>query len=80
MTKAVGGSAYLAGGGAGDYQVDEMFLRDGIELVYQNFHHPVYRQFNARVFTPGLSIVDVLMNCGIEQTAGLISGAGDIKR
>lgn len=72
MVKAVGGSAYLAGGGAAGYQDDSKFAEAGVELVYQRFEHPVYRQFNTAGFRSGLSIVDALMNCGIDGVRRLL--------
>jgi len=75
MVEAVGGTAYLCGGGAGGYQEDEKFADRGLRLIYQNFEHPVYPQCNTGEFTPGLSIIDALMNCGIEQTRALVCAA-----
>lgn len=66
ITKAVGGDAYMCGGGANGYQEDEKFTGENIQLKYQEFKHPVYAQFNTKDFIPGLSIVDVLMNCGFD--------------
>ena len=40
IVRAVGGSAYLAGGGAGGYQEDERFAGAGIELIPQDFAAP----------------------------------------
>ena len=74
LTKAVGGAGYLCGGGAGGYQVDENFAKAGIELIYQDFKHPVYSQINTKEFISGLSILDALMNCGFEGTQHLIKG------
>lgn len=79
MVKIVNGSAYLAGGGAGGYQQDNMFFDAGLDLIYQNFQHPSYPQYNAEVVNPGLSIMDVLMNCGFEGTAALVSNGSDIR-
>jgi hypothetical protein len=75
MVRAAGGSGYLAGGGAAGYQEDEKFGDAGIELVYQQFQHPTYPQFNATEFKPGLSIVDALMNCGFDGVRRLLSVA-----
>ena len=72
IIKSVSGDAYLCGGGATDYQEDEKFAKSGIELIYQNYNHPVYEQFNVVSFVPGLSIIDALMNCGIEGTKDLL--------
>lgn len=72
MVKAVGGTAYLAGGGASGYQEDSKFHEAGIELIYQEFQHPTYPQSNTTTFKPGLSVVDALMNCGFSGTAALL--------
>ncbi len=71
ITKAVGGSAYLCGGGASGYQEDEKFAEAGVGLVYQSFQHPTYPQGNP-TFVPGLSITDAIMNCGLESVRSLI--------
>ena len=75
MVKAVGGTAYLCGGGAGGYQDDAKFPEAGLELLYQQFQHPVYPQSNTGTFTPGLSIIDVLMHCGFERTRVLVESS-----
>jgi hypothetical protein len=72
IVQAVGGDAYLCGGGAAGYQEDEKFAHAGIRLIYQNFQHPVYQQGKRTDFTPGLSIIDCLMHCGFTETARLI--------
>jgi hypothetical protein len=73
LTKAVGGTTYLAGNLAGaTYQEDEKFAQAGIELRYQRFEHPRYRQ-PIDGFVPGLSIVDALMNVGPKATRALLS-------
>lgn len=64
LTGHVRGAEYLCGGGASNYQEDEVFERVGIKLTYQNFLHPAYPQFGSKEFVPGLSIVDALMNLG----------------
>jgi WbqC-like protein len=72
IVKAANGTAYLCGGGAAEYQEDEKFTAAGLNLIYQNFQHPVYEQTNARAFVPGLSIIDTLMHCGFQRTGELI--------
>lgn len=76
MVTSVGGTAYLAGGGASGYQEDEKFEQAGVEVVYQHFQHPVYPQFNSAGFEPGLSIVDALMNCGFDGVRRLLGANG----
>ncbi len=69
VTKAVGADGYMCGSGAPlHYQQDEIFEREGLKLVYQDFHHPEYPQLKAEDFQKGLSVIDVLMNTGFEGT------------
>lgn len=74
LVRAVGGGAYLAGGGATGYQEDELFAGAGIEIVEQGFVPRPYPQGRAGAFVPGLSVVDALMWCGGAETAGLVRG------
>lgn len=73
ITKKLEGTCYMCGGGAGGYQEDEKFASAGIDLVYQGFTHPAYPQLRSQQFVPGLSIIDTLMNCGIEGTRTILS-------
>ncbi|MEO8542836.1 MAG: WbqC family protein [Burkholderiaceae bacterium] len=73
LTKAVNCNCYLAGGGALGYQDDGLFSQAGMRLEFQRFSHPVYPQVGRLEFTPGLSIIDALMNCGIAQTRQILS-------
>ncbi len=66
MTKAVGGTAYLCGGGADGYQVDSLFGAAGVDLIYQTFVHPSYPQCGLSEFEAGLSVVDAMMNVGLD--------------
>jgi hypothetical protein len=60
---------YLSGTGAKNYQHDEDFRRNNIELKYQNFIHPIYIQHtNKNEFISGLSALDLAFNIGIEQS------------
>ena len=71
LTKAVGGTAYLAGNGAGGYQDDAAFETAGLDVIEQRFGSPPYPQ-RVEPFVPGLSIVDTLMSCGWDGTADLL--------
>lgn len=66
------GSYYLCGAGAGGYQEDDKFEKAGINLIYQNYHNMPYKQHNLDNFYPGLSIIDILMNCGWSKTSAYI--------
>lgn len=64
LVEAVGGNAYLTGHGADAYQDDAVFRQRGIDVQRQNYQPPIYTQFRADEFVPGLSAIDALMNCG----------------
>lgn len=72
MVQAVGGTAYLCGGGAGGYQEDEKFDVAGIQLIYQSYEHPTYSQVGSERFVAGLSVIDVTMNCGFKAVRQLV--------
>jgi hypothetical protein len=70
----VGATHYLSGNGARDYMQPEKFAQAGIQVVWQQFSHPVYpQQFGA--FVPYLSSLDVLFNCGITASRQILREA-----
>jgi hypothetical protein len=59
--------AYLSGSGGRDYLEEKKFTEAGINLIYQSFEHPVYRQLFMKEkgdFLAHLSTVDLLFNEG----------------
>jgi hypothetical protein len=74
ITKKIGGTAYLCGGGAAGYQEDDKFPAAGISLIYQNFIHPIYSQIGIKNgdFVSGLSIIDAVMNCGVDDVKRIL--------
>ena len=67
LCKAVGADTYFSGRGASvEYLDREKFAKNGVKIIFQDFTHPVYPQINAKEFVPGISILDMLFNCGIE--------------
>jgi hypothetical protein len=58
--------AYLAGnGGSKGYLDAAAFAEAGIQIQWQDFHHPLYDQTPAREdFVEKLSILDLIFNCG----------------
>lgn len=73
IVKSVGGTAYLAGGGAAGYQQDQQFAAAGIELKLQNFQHPTYVQRGGGEFAPGLSCLDAMFHCGVAGTTAMLT-------
>lgn len=69
----LGGETYLSGDGAGGYQNEALFNEADILLRFNNFQHPEYPQKKSVEFTPGLSIVDALMNIGFDGVRELLT-------
>ena len=69
ICKAIGADTYFSGrGGSVEYLDREKFAENGVKIVFQDFVHPVYEQVNRQEFLPGVSILDMLFNCGIKET------------
>ena len=64
LTRTVGGTAYLCGGGSGGYLEEGKFADAGLQLLYQKFQHPRYDQVGEGEFVAGLSVLDALFSCG----------------
>jgi len=60
---ALGADTYLSGQGAKGYLEEDKFRLHGIDLRYQKFEHPIYKQLFGE-FTPNLSIIDMMFNEG----------------
>jgi hypothetical protein len=65
LCKKVNCTTYISGPFGKDYLDKESFDSNGIEIHYHEYSHPVYPQLY-KGFTPNLSVVDLLMNCGSE--------------
>ena len=64
---------YLSGrGGSLSLLEKDKFENEGISVDYQDFTHTVYPQLNTVEFIFGLSIIDVLMNCGWAETGKML--------
>ncbi len=61
--KELGADVQLAGNGCKEYIEQNLFERQGIKLVFQDFVHPVYPQARS-MFAPNLSVVDYLFCVG----------------
>lgn len=59
ICKKVWSQWYLSGDGGKNYIEEGKFLENNIELLYQNFHHPIYTQ-KWDTFIPYLSIIDCI--------------------
>lgn len=69
ICNALGADTYFSGrGGSMTYLNREKFAENGVKIVFQDFTHPVYHQCNSEEFVPGISALDLLFNCGIEES------------
>jgi hypothetical protein len=67
ICRTVGASAFLGGmGGSRGYLEQEAFAAAGMGVRWQEFRHPAHPQCGAAPFIPGLSVLDILFNCGPE--------------
>jgi hypothetical protein len=68
ICKAVGASSYYSGRAGSTYLDADAFRRERVEIVVQEFEHPVYEQLfmKEQGFIPNLSAVDLLFNRGAE--------------
>lgn len=74
LISKVGGSHYLSGNGARGYLQPEKFAQAGIQVVWQEFVHPVYPQQHG-AFLPYLSSLDLLFNCGVTSSRQILRDA-----
>ena len=77
ICEAVGATRYLSPVGARAYlEGSSSFEQRGIDLCYQNYTHPSYRQLFGGEFVPYLSVIDVLLNEGENSPSIIRSGRG----
>lgn len=74
LTHAVGGDAYLSGPAGKNYLIEAAFADAGIELQFQEFHHPVSPQLHGD-FLPYACALDLLFNCGAKSREILMKTA-----
>ena len=72
ICKNLGADTYLSGKGARAYLDLERFREQGIEVLFQDFKHPVYKQVYNN-FEPFMSVVDLLFNRG-DESLGILRG------
>ncbi|MBN2038027.1 MAG: WbqC family protein [Chitinispirillaceae bacterium] len=67
---------YLSGSGGRDYLEQDLFKNAGIRVAFQEFTPPRYTQHWSRSdgeFVPGLSVIDLLFNCG-DESLSILTG------
>ncbi|MGE6377862.1 WbqC family protein [Peribacillus muralis] len=61
LLQQTGGTCYLSGKSGGAYLEEELFQQENIEIVYQDFLHPVYEARNGKECIKNVSILDWMM-------------------
>ena len=67
ICKAMKTDVYIAGPSGRDYLDMDSFKEAGIEVVFNDYHHPVYPQKKTEEFISHLSSLDLFMNVGFEE-------------
>ena len=73
MCVQVGANGYIFGAQGRDYADVNKFKEKGVIAHFQDYIHPEYAQLHG-AFTPHMSIVDLLFNCGEDSCSILMSG------
>ncbi|MBU4443463.1 WbqC family protein, partial [bacterium] len=63
ITKIMKADTYLSGTGGKNYLDTGIFPENDLQLIFQHFEHPVYRQLHGK-FVSHLSVLDLLFNEG----------------
>lgn len=74
ICKHFGADAYLSGAHGRHYLDVDQFANEGIEVVFQEYHHPTYAQC-FEPFVPNMSVVDLLFNVGPDALRVIREGA-----
>ncbi len=71
---AVGGYRYITGHGARNYLDHSLFEEDGVRVEYMDYQRLPYAQQHGP-FTPYVSVLDLIANCGSEGGRLICSGS-----
>jgi len=69
-----GASIYLSGISGKQYLELDKFAEAGIEVLFQEFYHPIYKQVYDP-FIPCMSVIDLMFNCGPD-SGDILRGIG----
>lgn len=69
----LGGKTFYEGAAGRNYIDTELFRQNGLDVVFQDYAHPVYPQLHGE-FVSHLSAIDLLFNCGPHSAVVLTEG------
>ena len=74
LSNLIEADTYISGGEGINYLDMDMWKASGLNIIFQKYTHPVYKQFNNKIFQPYMNILDLLFNCGSESLSILTKG------
>lgn len=74
ICKNLNAKTYVSGISGRDYLDLGMFADNGINVIVQEFHHPIYKQMH-EPFLPCMSVLDLVFNHG-DKSLDVINGSG----
>jgi WbqC-like protein family len=74
ICKNLGAASYITGHGAANYLDHELFEEAGIDVCYMDYEKTPYQQVNGQ-FTPFVSALDLVANCGKNGSENIKSGS-----
>ena len=69
-------SIYLSGKDGRNYLDDSLFIEKNVDIIYHDFIHPTYKQFNSEEFRPYMNTFDLLFNYSVDESKKLIISGG----
>jgi len=72
IVNRLNGDTYISGKGGQKYQDDQLFVKNKIKLIYNDFIHPEYPHHMAQRPEIGLSIIDLIFSVGFEELNNII--------
>lgn len=72
ITRHVNADTYISGAEGINYLDMDLWNSSGLKIIFQKYHHPVYKQFNSDEFQPYMNILDLIFNCGPESLGVLL--------
>lgn len=74
LCKIVKAQTYISGAEGRNYLELELFKKENINVEFQNYKHPLYKQFNSKIFQPYMSTIDLIFNYGPESLKIITGG------
>ncbi len=72
MVKYLGGDRFYEGAAGKNYIDTDFYKLNGVEVIFQNYFHPEYKQLNGD-FISHLSALDMLLNCGAKECMEVVN-------